>query len=414
MFDRLSIRMYHVGFGDCFLLRFWEGDTAFNILVDCGSITEGAAQIANVADDVIRTCKEPDGTARIGLVVATHRHKDHVGGFSSPLWANVIVGEVWMPWTEDPKDREATRIRNRQSSLALALAGGLTDEEPMALRPPRERAAAAELRGQRGMAINALTNEKAMATLHQGFQGDPPRRFLPEPETSCQARTLADAPGLKIHVLGPPRDEDGIASMDPPSGMGYLTRITDSTDPGPVPAFGTRWQILPEQFANEARHDSFRDDDREKIDEIAEQPFGSLAAALDKAINNTSLILMFEVGQLLMLFPGDAQWGAWNAIMGDPPAKTLLERTTFYKVGHHGSHNATPREFIETMMPAGGTALFSTCNVKQWPNIPRAPLVNAIAGKAQRYARSDDEAGARRAGSKVQPGLYNEWETRLV
>ncbi|WP_395391177.1 MBL fold metallo-hydrolase [Novosphingobium sp. BL-8A] len=413
MFDRVSVRMYHVGFGDCFLVRFWSGATAFKVLVDCGSITEGAAQVANVAQDVIELCTEEDGDSIIDLVVATHRHKDHVGGFSNPAWGEVSVGEVWMPWTEDPKDQEAIRIRNRQSSLALSLVGGLTDDEPMAGQPDHASSAVSKMRAERGMAINALTNERAMATLHEGFLGDPPRRFLPEPDGFNQIRTFPSAPGLKIHVLGPPRTERAIASMDPPTGKGYFAVLGPGGQAATVPAFGSRWQISAEQFAAEARFDSFRNDDRKKIDENAEQPFGELAAALDSAVNNTSLILLFEVAESFLLFSGDAQWGAWNAMLTDPVARALLKRTTFYKVGHHGSHNATPKEFIEELMPVGGTALFSTCSVRQWPNIPREPLVKAIESKAARHARSDQEAAAAAAGFEVTAGLCIDWEAGL-
>lgn len=416
MYERITVRMYHVGFGDCFLLRFWKGVTPFKILVDCGSITEGNAQVFHVVQDVITQCTEEDDVARIGLVVATHRHKDHVGGFSSPHWANVEVGEVWMPWTEDPDDKDATRIRNRQSALAMALVGGLSEDEPLAAKPPRrEGQAASELRAQRSMAINALTNETAMATVHQGFAGDPPRHFLPEPGTSAQLRRLAGAPDLKIHVLGPPRTEDAIKAMDPPSGAGYLWAAPAHAAPVPeaIPAFAKRWQITSETFSREARPDSFREDDRKGIESMAEQPFGALAAALDKAVNNTSLILMFETGDAMLLFPGDAQWGAWDAMMSDPKARALLARTTCYKVGHHGSHNATPREFIESIMPPGGTALFSTHAVTQWPDIPRPDLVAAVTTKAARLARTDKEQDAQEAGFAVDPGLYIEWEVAL-
>ena len=137
MYDRLSIRMYHVGFGDCFLVRFWKGEDPFTVLFDCGSITEGAAQVTKVADDVITECGKGKVEPRIDLLIATHRHKDHVGGFSNPLWSKVTVGEVWMPWTEDPHDPQATKIRNRQSALALTLTGGAVDDEPLAKPPPR-------------------------------------------------------------------------------------------------------------------------------------------------------------------------------------------------------------------------------------------------------------------------------------
>jgi len=415
MYDRLTVRMYHVGFGDCFLVRFWAGDQPFTILFDCGSITEGSDQVTKVADDVINSCKLADGTSRIDLLLATHRHKDHVGGFSNPLWAKVTVGEVWMPWTEDPSDPVATRIRTAQSSLALTLAGGRSDDyDPLATSPTRETIAKARERAELGIALNGLTNEKAMATLHNGFLGRPVRRFLPEKDLMFQERAIVAAPELRFHILGPPRDTAALKIMDPPNGMGYFRSGSGETSQTCVPAFGERWQISVEAFESQGMADRFRGDDRKAIDQSAEVPTGRLAAALDRAINNTSLIVMIELGDQMMLFPGDAQWGAWNAILEDPRGKALLARTTFYKVGHHGSHNATPREFIETIMPKGGVALFSTHAVKQWPDVPRAPLVQAIAGKASKWARSDDETTANNAGFKVETNLYIEWEEALA
>jgi hypothetical protein len=84
----------------------------------------------------------------------------------------------------------------------------------------------------------------------------------------------------------------------------------------------------------------------------------SMALALTGHINNTSLALAFELGEggPVLLFPGDAQSGSWLS-WGDlkwtvPTAHgtrtvtgpDLLQRTVFYKVGHHGSHNATMRD----------------------------------------------------------------------
>lgn len=77
---------------------------------------------------------------------------------------------------------------------------------------------------------------------------------------------------------------------------------------------------------------------------------GPLAMKLDSDTNNTSLVLAFELPDTtLMLFPGDAQVGNWKSwhkqtyAAGDRTwtAEELLNRVRFYKVGHHGSHNAT-------------------------------------------------------------------------
>jgi hypothetical protein len=85
-----------------------------------------------------------------------------------------------------------------------------------------------------------------------------------------------------------------------------------------------------------------------------------------------------------------------------------MKRTTFYKVGHHGSENATPKTAVEDVFKDGLISFFSTASIKQWPNVPRRPLVEAIAKKGK-IARSDNEAIGKRAGFIVQTGLYTEW-----
>ena len=80
-----------------------------------------------------------------------------------------------------------------------------------------------------------------------------------------------------------------------------------------------------------------------------------LALNLDSDTNNTSLALAFEWGKAgkgrVLLFPGDAQVGNWlswrdqeyKVAEKSTTADELLSRTLIYKVGHHGSHNATVR-----------------------------------------------------------------------
>ena len=78
---------------------------------------------------------------------------------------------------------------------------------------------------------------------------------------------------------------------------------------------------------------------------------GALALAMNNATNNASLVLAFELskGGKVLLFVGDAQAGNWRSWSDDEfdddgakvTAEDLLGRTVLYKVGHHGSHNAT-------------------------------------------------------------------------
>ncbi len=404
----LQIRMYHVGFGDCFLLTFGAGSAAErHLLVDCGSISTGAAQVTKVTDDVIKTCK-----GRIELVVCTHRHRDHVGGFADPRWSSVVVGEVWMPWTEDPTDPDATRIRNGQSGFAAGLAKALRiasdklDEDPLAVdAPEREQA----LQATQALTLNALTNEKAMQTLHSGFSGNSPRYFLPVKGTNCEARNVEGLPGIVFHILGPPRDEEAIKNMDPPQGAAYFAVADDSGAPALASeAFRPRWRLDRAAFDKANPESTFDLKDQKQLDTLADEPDGNVAAAIDRAVNNTSLIMMIEAGSQWLLFPGDAQWGSWNAAMSDDNCKSLMKRTTFYKVGHHGSHNATPRVAVDDLFAQGLISFFSTASIKQWPDVPRGPLVEAISKKGK-IARSDMEDVSEKAGFTVEDGLYTEW-----
>jgi hypothetical protein len=62
---------------------------------------------------------------------------------------------------------------------------------------------------------------------------------------------------------------------------------------------------------------------------------------MDDALNNTSVILLIKAGKKRLLFPGDAQWESWEHALGKRAA--ALRRVDLYKVGHHGSLNATPK-----------------------------------------------------------------------
>jgi hypothetical protein len=106
---------------------------------------------------------------------------------------------------------------------------------------------------------------------------------------------------------------------------------------------------------HECRHDRFCDQDqeRQRIDGDWLGEAGSVALKLDSDTNNTSLVLAFELpGGDILLFAADAQVGNWlswhdRVYLADGrkvTAEEILARTVLYKVGHHGSHNATLRE----------------------------------------------------------------------
>lgn len=394
----VSVRMYNVGFGDAFLVTVPSEERTCRLLFDCGSIAAAPGRaIQDVVRRVVADATDPDGVARIDVVVATHRHRDHVSGFALDAWRDVAVREVWMPWTEDPADPAAREIRDTQSRLAAALDARLT-------------ALAAEADPDARLLVdNALTNEGAMKTLHSGFAGQAQRRFLPTADRSQATFTTAALPGVTIHVLGPSRDKDVIRDMTPPRGEAYLRLRAAPLDPTtgkPKAPFGKRLETTapPSGVVFDA-------EERRKLREAAAFADLDAAVALDQAVNGTSLMIVLEIAGTRLLFPGDAQWGTWAAAMKDPPWADLLRSVRFYKVGHHGSENATPRQFVEKLLPDRPWAMASTIERPQWKNLPKLELLAALTAKKHAIlVRSDDDAEAPTGaqGFEVEHGVVVE------
>jgi beta-lactamase superfamily II metal-dependent hydrolase len=362
--------MYKVGFGDCFLLLIPTDAGTKKMLIDCGSLKNHKKRIAEIASRVIEDIRDSDGIPRIDILVVSHRHADHISGFANPEWSKVEVGEVWMPWTESPTDGRAIRLRESQTRVAAQLHRTLLHMN-----------AGADLLA---VTQNALSNDGALDVIHRGFRGSPIRRFLPNDQLSGRTLQTNRLPGVTVFVLGPPRDEAAIRSMDP-GDEGFLALDTSDQGAAKVSApFSPAW-IYDEVGAR------LDPSDEDAIRRAGEGFETGLAARLDTWLNNTSLILMLQIGNKHFLFPGDAQWGPWELLLGDPETRRLLAKTNFYKVGHHGSHNATPVSFVEDVLTDGKWAMISVTPYGKWKDIPRKPLVDKFRGKGIKLAISNED-----------------------
>lgn len=76
-----------------------------------------------------------------------------------------------------------------------------------------------------------------------------------------------------------------------------------------------------------------------------------------------------------------------------------------FKIAHHGSHNATPRDALEKMSKGKFAAMVSTQNVP-WDSIPRMPLMDRLGEMTlNRVVRSDSLKLAGTTGAPKGPEL---------
>ncbi|MCP4183576.1 MAG: hypothetical protein GY761_09700 [Hyphomicrobiales bacterium] len=189
---------------------------------------------------------------------------------------------------------------------------------------------------------------------------------------------LPGVKGARVYSFGPPKDEALLLSLDPRSNEEFklaldgparslfsAASLTSSADPSsPFNArHGSKLRAKRRPAGLNAAQRDFYSKYYVKSDEPAEedwqsigsdwmQPTEQLALRLNSEVNNTSLVIAIELPQTgkVLFFTGDAQRGNWISwkdlswTLGNGTtvtARDLLARTVFYKVGHHGSHNAT-------------------------------------------------------------------------
>lgn len=205
-------------------------------------------------------------------------------------------------------------------------------------------------------------------------------------------QVISDVTSIRAIALGPPRTEKLIKKDLPSKVRGghdheyketYLTSLASSRAFALSPALGLSSKVhddLQHPFASRYRRTLDKKQDWEgrintrketanffrqnylasdnrwrRIDADWLGVAEDLALDIDNDTNNTSLVLAFELGLpgqgQVLLFAADAQVGNWlswrDQTYGSGNEKMtvddLLRRTVLYKVGHHGSHNATAK-----------------------------------------------------------------------
>jgi hypothetical protein len=341
------------------------------------------------------------------VVVATHHHQDHISGFAVDAWEAVEVGRVIVPFVENTDDPDAQQLRNALVSTATQLhgliqatAGAGDDDDGTAGGSAGGTAGGAKggswttsLSLANAFAVNSMGNADATDRLlnrnGRHFHNDPEITYAPDPDASRNVIETS-IPDVRIHILGPSRDPDQLKLMDPPASAQWLQASQPPMDDeaSSRPLFASLYQVDEHELPPELRkaRASLR------LTQLAggDDELLGAAAVLERSVNNTSVYFVLDVAGTRLLFVGDSQEGAWEHVLGDDAARALVSNVAFYKIGHHGSHNATPKKFVESILGDGAYAMLPWGLVKKWQDtIPKAELLDALAQHGTHIIRAD-------------------------
>ena len=434
-----KIRMYRLPeLGDCFLLQFNDGKNSSDVLIDCGSFRNSnkSAQFLNKVADNIKQTTGPKG---LDLVIATHQHNDHMSGFkhAQKVFDNMPVQQVFLSWLDDPKDPIAKDILKKQKKIQAEFA------RFMGLLKSRSSKVAKNLRENMLDLVDTLSIDgnsvTSIATEYLRTRGERPIKYVSPGETLHIPGVDPDK--FKMHILGPPKNYKSIRDTSPNKGESYdphLNRIMFSMSDF-ISALESKGEDhYPFNFhyknklsKNDPALKSYHAQEWRKIDDDWLILGERLGLHLNSYTNNTSIAIAFELveSSQFLLFVGDAQvgnWKTWDQIdrgTTGPDMDFILSNTVVYKVGHHGSHNATLKTSMDRMSHDDLVA-FIPVNRKD-PNLTKAnpwkmPAKNLYRELKKRTAgrifRMDDgklkQANVKWPSKPVVNALFVEYEVK--
>ena len=334
------------------------------------------------------------------------------------MFSTFDVGAVWITNRLDPADGEVVRQRHRIAAIAsdlalqfqLRLRMGLDDE---AADVARQALAKVENALGTGFGVAGGVNAMALDVVTHQFRNAPPVFYYEAGDAPALPAALRGV--IDAEILGPcPKSladdfgasDDKLAQSSRPPREAVRPAANDSIRSN-VNGRQRRTTTGSVRFDHGPRRPTLEKALRNL------QPDAEVAAAelIDSTLNNQSLVILFTCRNRKLLFVGDAQWGNWaywlygKTVRGKPPgisqrAREILASVDFYKVGHHGSTNATPIPVVGAL-PVNCAAMCSTetgyprerrtyGNVLAKTEVPRTALMDALETRTRRkLVRSD-------------------------
>jgi len=361
----VTIYSYQIGFGDCFLLAFTYPGKTRHVLIDFGTTAAPSKSALSTTELQMRIAQDITAKCSKGLdiLVVSHRHADHLSGFetgkkeeaSGDLIKRLNPRLIIQPWTEDPDLQEKAKGSVTAPAPAHAFMAMLDNiqaysetirQEAARMKVKRMNVGSRALKRLEFYGETSVKNLSAVKNLiAMGKEKNTKSEYV---FYKKQLKTKKLLPGVKITVLGPPTIEQyaqvrKMRKSDEAEFWHLCAQAADFQANG-----GT--QALFKDYISSKKPMNVRWL-ASRMQRLRGQELQAIVTLMDQAMNNTSVILLFEFNGKKLLFPGDAQIENWEYALKVAPDKEenleMLRDVNLYKVGHHGSLNATPKTMWE-------------------------------------------------------------------
>ena len=438
---KVEIRMYRMGTGDCFVLKFLDrnNNSRLKIMIDAGVCNISKTDLTPYMKDLLKYVDN-----EVDVLIVTHEHTDHVLAFQrcEQLFREKFnAKEIWFGWPEDDNDTKVKRWKRDYGQKKLALYQSCEKVEEAfdefkksashELHPMHESIVKIfgaqkdtiqsfiELAIGEEETFNAKKKKKrkkyigdlaGMAIAKDKFGKD---------DTIIKYKSPGDLiddferiAGIKIYVLGPPELYKEVEMENGGDGESYdhsqnkhdfnyaFMNALDGNMDKVIPFSddylirGRSQSIVDYKKKYEDKKESWR-----KIEHDWIYSSATFALRMNSLTNNLSLAVAIELQETkeVLLFPGDAEYGSWaswhdlewkddkgNLIK----AQDLLNRTILYKVAHHMSHNGTARKKGLEMMTSKNLAAFVPLSYERighnWSNtMPNKYILEELLNKTK-------------------------------
>ena len=358
----------------------------------------------------------------------SHPHEDHHKGFEEAFFNDIKIEHIWLSPAFDRENPQAkgfyalqdaaARALNALNSLSETALGEMKDEVRRTAQPFKKRSA-------------------GDAEQHPAGSSTASNRCMSQPTRPKNSLKIFEDPAIKLKVLGPMGDIDRYYL----GGNGLMNTTERAQPPQPWQAGYEAIFIDPSAVEVKPPQNISAQDFKLLRGRIQANALAA-AAVVGHAVNNLSVVLLLEWHGRRLLFSGDAEWsearngavqagssnGSWNVMWQERKAD-LSQPLDFYKIGHHGSENATPwtpgsetgknirstKSWINCCPNRAGEtpqayAVASTQRTARWPSIPNAALLEEI---GKRVANSRTEYVEEEGPKSVKPHVAQPQRTDL-